>query len=214
MNDDEILFERSGGLGLVTLNRPKALNTLTLSMCRAFAAKLGAWRADPAIKAVLVRGAGDRAFCAGGDIVAIRNAHRGPAAERDQSDFFRDEYTLIQAIHRFPKPYIALIDGIAMGGGAGISINGAMRVVTERTVFAMPELFIGLFPDVGATRFLNLCPGRIGRYLALTGARIKAGDALYAGLATHFVPHERIEALVAALAEIDWRRGEARAQVD
>ena len=144
------------------------------------------------MRAVLVRGAGGRAFCAGGDVIAIYEA-RGEAAAKGgyKADFFREEYQLIRRIHRFPKPYVALMDGITMGGGAGIAVNGRFRVATERTVFAMPEVHIGLFPDVAATRFLNLCPGRIGLYLGLTGTRIGAADALYCGFATHFVPHER-----------------------
>jgi enoyl-CoA hydratase len=121
-----------------------------------------------------------------------------------KADFFREEYQLISRIHRFPKPYIALVDGITMGGGCGISINGAYRIATERTIFAMPEVHIGLFPDVGASRFLNRCPGRVGRYLALTGRRLRAADALYCGFATHYIPHDRLEELTAALAAIDW----------
>ena len=108
------------------------------------------------------------------------------------ADFFREEYRLIRRVHRYAKPYVALIDGITMGGGAGVSLNGRYRVATERTVVAMPENSIGLFPDVGATRFLNRCPGRIGRYMGLSGARLGAADALYCGLATHFVPRERL----------------------
>jgi enoyl-CoA hydratase len=150
-----------------------------------------------------VRGAGGKAFCAGGDVLAIYEARQKSGPGGYTADFFREEYTLIQRVHRFPKPYVALVDGITMGGGAGVAINGAHRVATERTVFAMPEVHIGLFPDVGASRFLNLCPGRIGRYLALTGKRLKAADALYCGFVTHYVPHERLDALIDALAAID-----------
>ena len=212
---DEILFERRDGLALVTLNRPKALNTLTLGMYRSFDPQLVAWGKDPSVRALIVRGAGDRAFCAGGDVRAIYDARMSPIGQGDlKSDFFREEYWLIERVHRFPKPYVALIDGITMGGGAGISINGSRRVATERTVFAMPEIHIGLFPDVGATRYLNLCPGRIGLYLALTGNRIKAADMLYCGLATHYAPHDRVEELVAALGPIPWQSGQERAQID
>ena len=211
----EILLGRRDGLALVTLNRPKALNTLTLGMYRAFDPQLVAWGRDPSVRAVLVRGAGGRAFCAGGDVRAIYDARTSPAAVGDlKSDFFREEYRLIQRVHRFPRPYVAVIDGITMGGGAGISVNGSHRVATERTLFAMPEVHIGLFPDVGATRYLNLCPGRIGLYLALTGNRIAAPDALYCGLATHYVPHDRAEDLASALVAIDWQSGRERAQVD
>jgi enoyl-CoA hydratase len=198
---EEILLERRGGLGIVTLNRPKALNTLTLGMYRVFDPQLVRWGEDRAVKTVLVRGAGDRAFCAGGDVRAIYDARHAPAGAADyKADFFREEYWLIERVHRFPKPYVALVDGIAMGGGCGVSINGSHRVVSERAQFAMPEVHIALFPDVGASRFLNLCPGRIGRYLALTGTRVRAADALYCGFATHYVPHERLAALTNALA--------------
>jgi len=167
------------------------------------------------VRAVLVEGAGDRAFCAGGDVRAVYEAGRGIAGPADfTAVFFAEEYRIISRIHRFPKPYIAIIDGITMGGGAGVSVNGAYRVATEKTMFAMPETGIGLFPDVGATRFLNQCPGSIGRYLGLTGARLGPADALFCGFATHFVPRERVPALKAALAAIAWRAGEERAQIE
>ena len=138
---------------------------------------------------------------------AVYEAGRGISGDPDLTAvFFREEYELIRQIHRFPKPYIAIIDGITMGGGAGISVNGAYRVATERTLFAMPETAIGLFPDVGATRFLNRCPGQIGRYLGLTGARLRAADAYYCGFATHVVAQNRVEALVRALAGTAWAR--------
>jgi enoyl-CoA hydratase len=212
---DEILLERQGGLGMITLNRPKALNTLSLAMYRIFDPQLVLWSSEPGIHALAVRGAGERAFCAGGDVRAIYEARHHPGGSGDyKADFFREEYCLIQRVHRFPKPYVALCDGITMGGGCGISINGSHRVATERTIFAMPEVQIGLFPDVGASRFLTLCPGRIGRYLALTGTRIRAADALYCGFATHYVPHARLGELVAMLAALDWRAGEPRQLVD
>src|SRR5438067_8983192 len=201
MADEDNLFGCEGGVAAVTLNRPQALNAFTLNMYRRFDPILRAWAADSSVKAVLIRGAGERAFCAGGDVRAIYEAGRGLSGDRSlTSVFFREEYELIRHIHRYPKPYVAIIDGITMGGGAGVSVNGAFRVATERTMLAMPETGIGLFPAVGATRFLNLCPGQIGRYLGLTGARTGAADALYCGFATHFVSHERVGALVAALA--------------
>ena len=196
-DSDEILLDRDGRLAILTINRPQALNALTLGNYRRIGPALRAWSADPSVQAVVVRGAGDRAFCAGGDVRAVYEAARGISGPPDLTAvFFREEYQLIQRIHQFPKPYIAIIDGITMGGGAGISINGAYRIATERTLFAMPETSIGLFPDVGATRFLNRCPGHIGRYLGLTGARLNAADALYCGFATHFVERDRIEALL------------------
>src|SRR5215472_10741863 len=210
---DEILLERRGGIALVTLNRPKALNTLTLGMYRTLDPDLLAWGKDPAIHAVVIRGAGGRAFCAGGDVRAIYDAGRGKTTGLT-ADFFREEYCLIQRVYRFPKPYVALLDGITMGGGAGVSIHGSHRIASEKFLLAMPETAIGLFPDIGATTFLNRCPGRIGRYLGLTGARIKAADALYCGLVTHYVPSARLDALTEALAELAWRAGEARGQAD
>src|SRR6185503_9632804 len=213
--DDDILFGREGAVATVTLNRPRALNAFTLDMYRAFDPKLREWAADPAIQAVLIRGAEGRAFCAGGDIRAIYEAGLGISGERSlTSDFFREEYQLIRRIHRYPKPYIAIMDGITMGGGAGVSVNGAFRIATEQTMFAMPETGIGLCPDVGATRFLNLCPGQVGRYIGLTGARLGPGDALACGFATHFVRRERIPSLMAALTRVTWRAGRQRAQVD
>src|SRR5260370_18847345 len=214
MGDDDILFGREGGVVMVTLNRPQALNAFTLGMYRGFDPMLRQWAEDPAIHAVLIRGAEGRAFCAGGDIRAIYEAGRGIAGEKAlTSRFFWEEYELIRRIHRYPKPYLAIIDGITMGGGAGVSVNGAWRIATERTMLAMPETGIGLFPDVGATRFLNLAPGHFGRYLALTGARLGPADALYCGFATHFVPRERVPALVAALGRVAWRAGGERAPV-
>ena len=196
----EILLGREGGLATLTINRPQALNALTLANYRQFAPALAAWAADRSVQAVVVRGAGGRAFCAGGDVRAVYEAGRGIAGDPElTSVFFREEYELIRAIHRFPKPYIAIVDGITMGGGAGISVNGAYCIATERTLFAMPETAIGLFPDVGATRFLNRCPGRIGVYLGLTGTRLRAADMLYCGLASHVVTQDRADALVAAL---------------
>ena len=197
---EDILFGRAGNLATVTLNRPQALNAFTLDMYRRFDPMLRAWAEDSSVKAVLIRGAGERAFCAGGDVRAIYEAGRGLSGDHSlTAAFFREEYELIRRIHRYPKPYVAIIDGITMGGGAGVSVNGAYRVATERTMLAMPETGIGLFPDVGATRFLNLCPGRIGRYLGLSGVRVGAADALYCRFATHFVPRERVPALIAAL---------------
>jgi enoyl-CoA hydratase len=198
--NDEIVLGREGGVATLTINRPKALNALTLENYRRFGPALRAWAEDPAVHAVVVRGAGERAFCAGGDVRAVYEAGRGISGDPDlPAVFFREEYELIRHIHRFPKPYLAIIDGITMGGGSGISVNGGYRIATERTLFAMPETAIGLFPDVGATRFLNRCPGQIGRYLGLTGVRLRAADTLYCGFATHVVPQDRVAEMVADL---------------
>ena len=209
----EMLFEQQRGLAVATLNRPEALNAINLAMYRVFELQLDHWGSDPGVRALLLRGAGDRAFCAGGDVRAIYQFRGRPLVRGEYAfDMFREEYLFVQRLHRFPKPLIALAHGITMGGGAGLSINGTFCVATEATVIAMPEVFIGSIPDVGATRFLNACPGKIGLYLALTGSRVGAADALFCGLATHCVPRDRLGRLTAALGEVDWRRGEESAQ--
>lgn len=199
----EILFDVKNGLGLVTLNRPQALNALTLNMVRQMDGRLVEWAKDPAIRAVAVMGAGGKAFCSGGDVKAV--ALDGKAAREGKSDgalvrdFFREEYILNHRIHTFPKPYISLIDGIVMGGGKGISAHGSHRVVSEKVTFAMPETNIGFFPDVGGGYFLPRCPGQTGVYLALTSKRIGAADCAYIGFATHFVASQDFPALLDAL---------------
>jgi enoyl-CoA hydratase len=204
---DEVKFEVRGTAALITLDRPKALNALTHDMCVAVDRALKAWAADPGIACVVVRGSGDRAFCAGGDVRMIWDD--GMARKRGDGDgavgraFFRDEYRMNRRIQRFPKPYIALLDGITMGGGVGISIHGSHRIATERTLFAMPETGIGLFPDVGATYALPRLPGETGTYFGLTGMRARAADLVPLGVATGFVPSDRLEALVADLAAAD-----------
>ncbi len=197
----EILFERRGAIGLVTLNRPQALNALTLAMIRALAAALDRWEADAGVRAIVLTAAGERAFCAGGDIRAIHDA--GKAGDRLTRDFFREEYRLNHRLHRCPKPVVALIDGVTMGGGVGLSVHGSHRVATERTLFAMPETGIGLFPDVGGGYFLPRLAGQIGMYLALGGARLKAADLLYAGVATHCIAAADRPAAIDALARMD-----------
>jgi len=194
---DEVLFERQGRAGVITLNRPKALNALTLNMVDAMDAQLRSWRNDPAVELVIVRGAGERAFCAGGDIRALYDS--GKAGTPYVIDFYAREYRLNTLIKRYPKPYIALVNGIVMGGGVGVSVHGSVRVCGEGTMFAMPETGIGLFPDVGGTFFLPRCPGEVGMYLALTGARLDVTDASYTGIATHVVPQAQHEALLADL---------------
>jgi enoyl-CoA hydratase len=199
--DREVIAERRGRLGILTLNRPKALNALSLTMVELLDATLAEWAGDPAIDAVLLRGTG-RAFCAGGDVRAIGGL-ADPAARAELARrFFGTEYRLNLRIHTYAKPFIALAHGIVFGGGMGVSVHGAFRIVDETTVMAMPETALGLFPDVGATWFLNRCPGRLGLYLGLTGVRLRAADAIWSGLATHFVPAERSTALVDALAEL------------
>lgn len=202
--DDEIQFARRGDLMVVTLHRPRALNALTLPMCRALDQGLRAWQADPAVGAVLIKGEGERAFCAGGDIRWLHGVltSEGVAAA---CRFYAVEYPMNARLHHFGKPWIALLDGIAMGGGVGVSVHGSHRIVTERTMFAMPETGIGLFPDVGATFMLPRLPGGLGLYLGLTGARLGAADCLHAGIGTAHVAAGRLEALEAALAETPLR---------
>ena len=206
--DGEILFDDDRGpVPVVTLNRPWALNALTYAMALALSRRLVAWREDPAVRAVVIRGAGGgRAFCAGGDIRSLyEERHRlGPEAA---SRYYWDEYRLNWRLFHFPKPWIALLDGITMGGGVGVSAHGSHRVVTENTVFAMPETGIGLFPDVGATYVLPRLPGATGMYMGLTGARLGAADCLYAGLGTHHVPAARLDELERALRELGDRAG-------
>ena len=184
--EPEILFDRLGVAGIVTLNRPRALNALTHGMVVAMKAKLEEWAEDEAIRAVVVRGAGERAFCSGGDIRAVRES--GLAGTSYGRDFWHDEYILNAAIKHYPKPYIALIHGVCMGGGIGVAVHGQYRLTDGSALFAMPETGIGFFPDVGGSWFLPRCPGEIGMYMGLTGARLKLTDALYVGLATHAVP--------------------------
>jgi enoyl-CoA hydratase len=198
MSDAEILFETRGAVGLITLNRPKALNALTRDMCLAMKAQLDAWTGDVQIKTAVVQGSGERAFCAGGDIRSLYES--GKAGTSYALDFYRDEYILDAAIKHYPKPYVALISGIVMGGGVGVSVHGGHRIADETTTFAMPETGIGLFPDVGGSYFLPRCPGQIGMYLALTGARLKTADCLYAGVATHFVAKDKRAELVERMA--------------
>ncbi|CCG08659.1 enoyl-CoA hydratase/isomerase family protein [Pararhodospirillum photometricum] len=198
MTYDEILFTVEKGVARVTLNRPKAHNALTLSKIRHLDPALRVWADDPDVRLVVIEGTGERAFCAGGDVRAMAEAvHDGRFA--DNEAFFAEEYRLNRLIKTYEKPFIALMDGITMGGGVGISVHGRFRVVTERTVFAMPETGIGMFPDVGGTFFLPRLPGRVGTWLALTGARLKAPDLLALGLATHHIPAERLDELKQAL---------------
>ena len=194
---DEIRFERVGKAGVVTLTRPKALNALTHSMVTALGNALDAWARDASVALVVIRGEG-RAFCAGGDILDV---YRSGLAGNPPVSFFADEYRLNAAIARFPKPYVALIDGIVMGGGFGVSFHGSHRVLTENASFAMPEVGIGFFPDVGGSYTLPRLRDAFGMYLALTGNRIRQGDALWAGLATHCIAAADLDGLLSALCE-------------
>jgi enoyl-CoA hydratase len=190
MSEPEITCEKAGCCGLITLNRPKALNALTLNMVREMAGALDRWERDQGVTRVIVMGAGGKAFCAGGDLRILYELGKA-GRHAEQLSFWREEYCLNRRIKLYPKPYVALADGIVMGGGAGISLHGSHVIAGEHFTFAMPETGIGFFPDVGATFFLPRLPGNAGVYLALTGARMTCGDALSFGIACAHVPSAR-----------------------
>jgi enoyl-CoA hydratase len=197
MPEQDVIFEQRGRLGVVTLNRPKAVNALTAGMVTAVLGQLTAWADDDTVATVLVRGAGDRGLCAGGDIVAI---YRDILAGGDETArFWADEYRMNSLIEHFPKPYVAFMDGLVLGGGVGISAHGSLRIVTERTRTGMPETTIGFVPDVGGTLLLSRSPGETGTHAALTGAHLSGADAVFLVLADHFVPSGRLAELAAAL---------------
>ena len=210
---DDIRFEVHGRLGIVTLDRAPALNALSREMVQRLSRQLVAWKDDPQVAAVLVKAVPGRAFCAGGDVRVVADLARDQGVEA-AVPFFREEYRMNWRVHTFPKPYIAFLDGITMGGGVGISVHGSHRVVTENTLFAMPETGIGFFPDVGGTWFLPRCPGEVGTWLGLTGARLNGPDSLEAGVGTHAVPAERLEELEAMLIRRLNRGGDGAAAVE
>ncbi|MFJ8621505.1 enoyl-CoA hydratase/isomerase family protein [Kitasatospora sp. NPDC093550] len=194
----EVRAHLDGGVGRIVLNRPRALNSLTHGMITTLRATLDDWAADDRVRAVVLTGAGERGLCAGADIRAMHDdAKAGGAGTRA---FFRDEYRLNALIGRYPKPYVAVMDGITMGGGVGLSAHGAVRIVTERSTVAMPETRIGLVPDVGGSRLLAHAPGELGTHLGLTSASMGPGDALLCGFADHYVPSARIPELLDTLA--------------
>ncbi|MFF4169437.1 enoyl-CoA hydratase/isomerase family protein [Streptomyces sp. NPDC001744] len=196
----DVLLRTEGRAGFVTLNRPRAINALTHAMVLAVDAALTEWEHDPAVTTVVLEGAGERGLCAGGDIRAIHDdARAGGAAS---AAFWRDEYRLNARIARYPKPYVALMDGIVMGGGVGLSAHGSHRVVTERSRVAMPETGIGFVPDVGGTYLLGRAPGELGTHLALTGDRVGAADAILTGLADRYVPAAALPALAGELTRL------------
>lgn len=211
MADASVLAEIHGRMGLITLNRPQALNALTLNMVRRLTAILLEWMENPQVLGVAIRGQGREGpfgvFCAGGDIRFFHQA----ALQGDPSldDFFTEEYALNHLIHTYPKPYIAFMDGVVMGGGMGISQGASLRIVTDRTRMAMPETAIGLFPDVGGGYFLSRCPGRTGEYLALTGEAIGARDAMRAHLADGYLPAAQLTSVWDTLAQTPFETGEA-----
>lgn len=196
----EIDARREGHVGRLTLNRPKALNALTTAMCEALTAALIAWKDDPGVVMILIDHAGERGFCAGGDIRMMAQA--GKDDPDAGAAFFLAEYRMNELLQRYPKPVVAIMDGVTMGGGVGLSVYAKHRIATERTVFAMPETAIGLFPDVGMGWVLSRLPGEFGTWMALTGARLKAPDCLYLNLCTHYVESRNIERLKALLVQV------------
>ncbi|XP_067009052.2 3-hydroxyisobutyryl-CoA hydrolase, mitochondrial [Anabrus simplex] len=196
-DSEDVLFKSVNNKGVIILNRPKALNALNTSMCNKIFPKMKEWECEK--KMVIIKGAGEKAFCAGGDVKSL--AQEGLKGNHVGKEFFRREYTLNNLIGTYSIPYIALIDGITMGGGVGLSVHGHYRVATERTLFAMPETAIGLFPDVGGSYFLPRLGGKLGLYLALTGHRLKGKDNLKAGIATHYCESTRLTDLENALLE-------------
>ena len=195
---DDVLIRVNGPIGHISLNRPKAIHALTLPMCHAMSAALSEWAADDSIKAVILDHAEGRGFCAGGDIAFLRNSALNDGGVSGRQ-FFHDEYQLNHQMFTYAKPIVAFMDGITMGGGVGISQPAKYRVATENTRFAMPETGIGLFPDVGGGWYLSRLGGRLGQFLALTGARLDGSECLWTGLATHYVPHELLEDIKARI---------------
>jgi enoyl-CoA hydratase len=204
--EQPVLSETRGSLGLITLNRPRAVNALTIEMIDLMMAALDDFEADPAVRVVAVVGAGDRGLCSGGDVVAL---YRAATAGREEEcvEFFRKEYTLDHRISRYPKPYVALMNGLVLGGGIGISAAGSHRVVTESTRTGMPETGIGFSPDVGGLKYLAGAPGRIGEHLAVTGLHVGGADTVYIGIADHYVPDASLPDLLRALEEVPGGEG-------
>ncbi len=195
----DIIIQQDGCLGRITLNRPKALNALSFDMVLEIIKALQAWKNDMSISCIIIEGSGDRAFCAGGDIQAIYDI--GRSNPEYLQNFWRQEYALDYMIQNYPKPYIALMDGYTMGGGVGVSAHGSHRIVTERSIVAMPEVIIGFLPDVGGTWLLSRAPGKTGLYCGVTAANMNAADAIYAGFADSYVSSSHINELISCLRE-------------
>jgi enoyl-CoA hydratase/carnithine racemase len=198
----DIVCQIRNRIAFITLNRPEALNALSLPMIVELREALDRFAEDSNVRAVFIKGAGEKAFCAGGDIRALYESYRNSGTLH--LNFFSVEYPLDYQLHFYPKPYLVLMDGIAMGGGMGIAQGSRMRIVGDRTRMAMPEVGIGFFPDVGASYFLSRLPGSLGIYLALTGIQVRAADALYAGLADAYLPRAGIERLESELIALEW----------
>ncbi|KAA8966310.1 enoyl-CoA hydratase/isomerase family protein [Mycobacterium sp.] len=209
---DEILTRVQDGVGFVTLNRPKAINSLNQHMVTVLSAVLAEWGSDDAVRTVVLSGAGDRGLCAGGDVVAIYHSARADGVAARQ--FWHDEYLLNAQIGRFVKPYVSLMDGIVMGGGVGVGAHANTRVVTDTTTMAMPEVGIGFIPDVGGTFLLSRAPGLLGLHAALTGAPFSGADAIALGFADHYVPHEELQRLRRSIVDDGVKRALAQHAVE
>ncbi|KOS60494.1 enoyl-CoA hydratase/isomerase family protein [Lysinibacillus sp. FJAT-14222] len=203
--DNEVLFSVSdGGVAFITLNRPKALNSLSYEMLKPIGEKLKEWQTNDQIHVIVLKGEGEKGFCAGGDIKTLYKARSSQEAFEKAEIFFEEEYKVDMAIYRFPKPIIACLDGIVMGGGVGLTYGASHRIITERTKWAMPEMNIGFFPDVGAAHFLNKAPGFIGRYLALTASVIQAPDVLFANAADSYMDSDKLSEFLARVEQTEW----------
>ncbi|WP_342503777.1 enoyl-CoA hydratase/isomerase family protein [Lysinibacillus sp. FSL L8-0126] len=202
---NEVIFSVSeGGAASITLNRPQALNSLSIEMLKPIGEKLKEWQANDQIHLIILRGAGEKGFCAGGDIKTLYKARSSQEAFQNAEIFFEEEYHIDRAIYHYPKPIIACLDGIVMGGGVGLTYGASHRIVTERTKWAMPEMNIGFFPDVGAAYFLNKAPGYVGYYLALTASIIQAADVLFANGADSYMTSDHLQAFLTGIEQTDW----------
>ncbi|MDM5188572.1 enoyl-CoA hydratase/isomerase family protein [Bacillus sp. DX4.1] len=204
---DHVLFSVSeNGIASITLNRPKALNSLSYDMLQPIGQKLKEWENDDRIAIVIMEGAGTKGFCAGGDIKTLYEARSNETALQKAEQFFEEEYEIDTFIYKFSKPIIACLDGIVMGGGVGLTNGASHRIVTERTKWAMPEMNIGFFPDVGAAYFLNKAPGHTGRYVALTASVLKASDVLYINAADRYMSSETLPTFLAEIEKVNWHQ--------
>lgn len=211
----EVLFSvNQNGVAVIGLNRPKALNALSHEMVRAIGGKLIEWKTDRNVSIVVIKGAGSKGLCAGGDIKTIYEARSSETALRIAEDFFEEEYEVDMAIYQFPKPIIAYLDGIVMGGGVGLTYGASHRIVTERTKWSMPEMNIGFFPDVGGAYFLNKAPGHLGRYLALTASTIQAPDVLYMNGADVYMESDTMKYFIEKVENTDWTKVKVDEKLD
>src|SRR5450432_185982 len=203
---DDVLFSTLYGVRTIELNRPKKLNSLNASMARKIIPRLREWEKSDMANIILMSGAGTKAFCAGGDVAALAQQNKGGVeGQKESTDYFALEYQLDHLIATYSKPYVAIMDGITMGGGVGLSVHAPFRIATERTLFAMPETTIGFFPDVGASFFLPRMPGSVGTYLALTSEKLRGVNVFYAGVATHYIHSTSLPSLERRLAELRFK---------